>query len=192
MIHPLVKMTIKGAIWDGIHRSYEKSHFICITQLWRSSGFQESRMQTIIKTSTTALFLLWLMTGGWPFTEDQEETQLQISPLDLSRSVGVTCKLFYCVLSQQNKKVPESLRLNQLLVKEKYCSVLGLSPGIYSLINPLYLQLSTYIKYSTDDSFPNIRWHQTADFGFAPNLRMQKTFMAVAMDLPDETSKGDA
>lgn len=59
-------------------------------------------------------------------------------------------------------------------------------------MNPLYLQLSTYIKYSTDDSFPNIRWHQTADFGFAPNLRMQKTFMAVAMDLPDETSKGDA
>ncbi|XP_011604824.2 sialate O-acetylesterase [Takifugu rubripes] len=55
-----------------------------------------------------------------------------------------------------------------------------------------FVQLSTYIKYSTDDSFPNIRWHQTADFGFAPNLRMQKTFMAVAMDLPDETSKGDA
>lgn len=54
------------------------------------------------------------------------------------------------------------------------------------------MQLSTYIKSSTDDSFPNIRWHQTADFGFAPNRRMQKTFMAVAMDLPDETSNGNA
>ncbi|XP_028275015.1 sialate O-acetylesterase [Parambassis ranga] len=53
---------------------------------------------------------------------------------------------------------------------------------------PLYVQLSTYKKYSTDDGFPNIRWHQTADVGFVPNPRMKKTFMAVALDLPDETS----
>lgn len=52
----------------------------------------------------------------------------------------------------------------------------------------LHLQLSTYKKGSTDDAFPNIRWHQTADTGFVPNARMQKTFMAVAVDLPDETS----
>lgn len=51
-----------------------------------------------------------------------------------------------------------------------------------------FVQLCTFIKNSTDDSFPNIRWHQTADIGFVPNYRMQKTFMAVAMDLPDETS----
>nr|XP_046246305.1 sialate O-acetylesterase isoform X2 [Scatophagus argus]XP_046246306.1 sialate O-acetylesterase isoform X2 [Scatophagus argus] len=51
-----------------------------------------------------------------------------------------------------------------------------------------FVQLSTFKKGSTDDGFPNIRWHQTADIGFVPNPHMQKTFMAVAMDLPDETS----
>ncbi|XP_051254303.1 sialate O-acetylesterase isoform X2 [Dicentrarchus labrax] len=51
-----------------------------------------------------------------------------------------------------------------------------------------FVQLSTYQKGSTDYGFPNIRWHQTADTGFVPNPRMKKTFMAVAMDLPDETS----
>lgn len=52
----------------------------------------------------------------------------------------------------------------------------------------MYLQLCTFTKYSKDLSYPEIRWHQTADFGFAPNQRMRKTFMAVALDLPDETS----
>ena len=52
----------------------------------------------------------------------------------------------------------------------------------------LYLQLSTNEKKSKDDSFPNIRWHQTADTGYVPNSQMQKTFMAVALDLPDESS----
>ncbi|XP_059931694.1 sialate O-acetylesterase [Gadus macrocephalus] len=33
-----------------------------------------------------------------------------------------------------------------------------------------------------------IRWHQTADTGTAPNPRMKETFMAVAMDLPDNSS----
>ncbi|KAM9853189.1 sialate O-acetylesterase [Aulostomus maculatus] len=51
-----------------------------------------------------------------------------------------------------------------------------------------FVQLSTSQKGSTSDGFPNIRWHQTADTGSAPNARMQRTFMAVAMDLPDETS----
>uniref|UniRef100_A0A3Q0T0U9 Uncharacterized protein n=1 Tax=Amphilophus citrinellus TaxID=61819 RepID=A0A3Q0T0U9_AMPCI len=40
-----------------------------------------------------------------------------------------------------------------------------------------FVQLSTCMKGSKDDSFPNIRWHQTADFGFVPNIRMKKTFM---------------
>ncbi|XP_019720524.1 sialate O-acetylesterase isoform X1 [Hippocampus comes] len=51
-----------------------------------------------------------------------------------------------------------------------------------------FVQLCTKIKGSKDDGFPNIRWHQTADKGFVPNSRLQRTFMAVAMDLPDETS----
>ncbi|CAJ1065841.1 sialate O-acetylesterase [Xyrichtys novacula] len=51
-----------------------------------------------------------------------------------------------------------------------------------------FVQLSTCVKGSKDDSYPNIRWHQTADIGEVPNARMQRTFMAVALDLPDETS----
>ncbi|OWF52495.1 Sialate O-acetylesterase [Mizuhopecten yessoensis] len=35
------------------------------------------------------------------------------------------------------------------------------------------------------DGFPEIRWHQTADFGYVPNSKMVNTFMANAMDLPD-------
>lgn len=59
-----------------------------------------------------------------------------------------------------------------------------LSPSLISL----YLQLCTDVKHSQNDSFPNIRWHQTADHGYVPNSRMLKTFMAVTLDLPDETS----
>lgn len=51
-----------------------------------------------------------------------------------------------------------------------------------------FVQLSTCTKNSTDEAFSEIRWHQTADYGFVPNFRMKKTFMAVALDLPDETS----
>ncbi|XP_038817066.1 sialate O-acetylesterase [Salvelinus namaycush] len=51
-----------------------------------------------------------------------------------------------------------------------------------------FVQVSTYRKATLSEGFPNIRWHQTADYGFAPNLRMKNTFMAVAMDLGDEMS----
>ncbi|XP_007562839.1 sialate O-acetylesterase [Poecilia formosa] len=51
-----------------------------------------------------------------------------------------------------------------------------------------FVQLSTYKESATDDGFPDIRWHQTADVGFVPNIRMKNTFMAVAFDLPDKTS----
>ncbi|XP_041850929.1 sialate O-acetylesterase isoform X2 [Melanotaenia boesemani] len=51
-----------------------------------------------------------------------------------------------------------------------------------------FIQLDTYRINSTDDGFPDIRWHQTADVGFVPNPVMKKTFMAVTFDLPDKTS----
>ncbi|KAM4704298.1 sialate O-acetylesterase [Rhinophrynus dorsalis] len=51
-----------------------------------------------------------------------------------------------------------------------------------------FVQLSTYQKSTQKDMFPVIRWHQTADYGYAPNPKMKNTFMAVAMDLGDETS----
>ncbi|GAA6089676.1 sialate O-acetylesterase isoform X1 [Tachysurus ichikawai] len=50
-----------------------------------------------------------------------------------------------------------------------------------------FVQLSTYSN-NTHDCFQEIRWHQTADYGFVPNKRMKKTFMAVAVDLPDKSS----
>ncbi|CAM4666249.1 unnamed protein product [Lepidochelys olivacea] len=51
-----------------------------------------------------------------------------------------------------------------------------------------FVQLSTFCRQDWDDSFPRIRWHQTADYGYAPNKRMPNTFMAVAVDLCDELS----
>ncbi|KAL2096066.1 hypothetical protein ACEWY4_008214 [Coilia grayii] len=48
-----------------------------------------------------------------------------------------------------------------------------------------FVQLSTWQKSSVDDGFPEIRWHQTADVGYVPNDRLHRTFMAVAVDLPD-------
>ncbi|XP_063061145.1 sialate O-acetylesterase isoform X2 [Engraulis encrasicolus] len=51
-----------------------------------------------------------------------------------------------------------------------------------------FVQLSTYQKGPVDDGFPEIRWHQTADVGYAPSERLPRTFMAVAMDLPDAHS----
>ena len=33
--------------------------------------------------------------------------------------------------------------------------------------------------------FPDVHWHQTADYGYASNHRQREVFMAVAMDLPD-------
>ncbi|XP_024413174.1 sialate O-acetylesterase isoform X1 [Desmodus rotundus] len=52
-----------------------------------------------------------------------------------------------------------------------------------------FVQLSSVLSgAASDDGFPQIRWHQTADIGYVPNLRMPNTFMAVAMDLGDRTS----
>ncbi|XP_059786127.1 sialate O-acetylesterase [Balaenoptera ricei] len=52
-----------------------------------------------------------------------------------------------------------------------------------------FVQLSSYLSGATpNDGLPQIRWHQTADFGYVPNLRMPNTFMAVAMDLCDRNS----
>ncbi|XP_068601809.1 sialate O-acetylesterase [Brachionichthys hirsutus] len=110
MIHPLLKMTIKGAIWyqgesnTGYHQDQYSCSFPAMIDDWRTAFHQSSGGQTA---------------PDFPFG---------------------------------------------------------------------FVQLSTYMKSSTSDMYPNIRWHQTADQGFVPNSRMQKTFMAVALDLPDETS----
>ncbi|XP_023678267.1 sialate O-acetylesterase [Paramormyrops kingsleyae] len=51
-----------------------------------------------------------------------------------------------------------------------------------------FVQICTDQKHSVKEEFPELRWHQTADYGFVPNPRMKRTFMAVSLDLPDEES----
>ncbi|XP_071113687.1 sialate O-acetylesterase-like isoform X1 [Haliotis cracherodii] len=52
-----------------------------------------------------------------------------------------------------------------------------------------FVQLAPYRNNDTiTTGFTDIRWHQTADYGYVPNARMKNTFMAVAMDLPDFSS----
>jgi len=55
-----------------------------------------------------------------------------------------------------------------------------------------FVQLGTNAEQKTennpDSSWPLIRWHQTADFGVAPNSRMNHTFMSAAMDTHDPES----
>ncbi|XP_078609152.1 sialate O-acetylesterase-like isoform X3 [Branchiostoma floridae x Branchiostoma japonicum] len=46
-----------------------------------------------------------------------------------------------------------------------------------------FMQISGNVQGSTDLGYPEIRWHQTADYGYVPNPKMEKVFMAVAMDL---------
>jgi len=52
-----------------------------------------------------------------------------------------------------------------------------------------FVQLGTNAEQKTDNSpdssWPLIRWHQTADHGVAPNMRMNHTFMSAAMDTHD-------
>ncbi|XP_060559464.1 sialate O-acetylesterase-like [Ruditapes philippinarum] len=52
-----------------------------------------------------------------------------------------------------------------------------------------FVQLAGFTPdFSVSVGFPDIRWHQTADYGYVPNHRLRNVFMAVAMDLPDFTS----
>ena len=48
-----------------------------------------------------------------------------------------------------------------------------------------FVQLST-IKFEHDSTYPLLRLHQTADYGFVPNARMENVFMAVAVDTYDQ------
>ncbi|KAJ8368838.1 hypothetical protein SKAU_G00088660 [Synaphobranchus kaupii] len=51
-----------------------------------------------------------------------------------------------------------------------------------------FAQLCTHSRTGKDEGFPELRWHQSADYGFTPNPRMKNTFMAVTLDLPDYKS----
>jgi len=49
-----------------------------------------------------------------------------------------------------------------------------------------FVQLSTVTYENQDLSYPLIRWHQTADYGYTPNDRQKNVFMAVTIDTYDE------
>ncbi|XP_046574639.1 sialate O-acetylesterase-like [Haliotis rubra] len=52
-----------------------------------------------------------------------------------------------------------------------------------------FVQLAPFRDNDTiTTGYTDIRWHQTADYGYVPNDRMKNTFMSVAMDLPDFSS----
>ncbi|XP_025099666.1 sialate O-acetylesterase-like [Pomacea canaliculata] len=51
-----------------------------------------------------------------------------------------------------------------------------------------FVQLAPDRSSDVRVGFPDIRWHQTADYGYVPNPRMPNVFMSVAIDLPDFNS----
>ncbi|PVD29015.1 hypothetical protein C0Q70_11612 [Pomacea canaliculata] len=51
-----------------------------------------------------------------------------------------------------------------------------------------YVQLAGNAPGDSVGGFPGERWAQTAGYGYSPNPALPKTFMAVAMDLPDYKS----
>ncbi|XP_060572916.1 sialate O-acetylesterase-like [Ruditapes philippinarum] len=51
-----------------------------------------------------------------------------------------------------------------------------------------FVQLAANSNITLHAGFPDIRWSQTAKYGYVPNPRLPNVFMAVAMDLPDYNS----
>lgn len=51
-----------------------------------------------------------------------------------------------------------------------------------------FVQLAPYFTVGNNINWPELRWAQTANIGFVPNMLMPNVFMAVAMDLPDKSS----
>ncbi|XP_064612568.1 LOW QUALITY PROTEIN: sialate O-acetylesterase-like [Liolophura sinensis] len=51
-----------------------------------------------------------------------------------------------------------------------------------------FVQLAALSKTHNIGDFPDLRWAQTVNLGYAPNSVLKKVFMAVAMDLPDYNS----
>ncbi|KAH3856804.1 sialate O-acetylesterase-like [Dreissena polymorpha] len=48
-----------------------------------------------------------------------------------------------------------------------------------------FVQLAPFRNKTINAGFPDIRWAQTAKYGYVPNPTLTNVFMAVAMDLPD-------
>jgi len=53
-----------------------------------------------------------------------------------------------------------------------------------------FVQLAPWRPDTMDAGYPVIRWHQTADYGYVPNERMEKVFMSTALDTFDAKQEG--
>lgn len=53
-------------------------------------------------------------------------------------------------------------------------------------------KLAPFRDTTSPSGFPALRWAQTTNVGYVPNNNMKKTFMAVAIDLPDFKSPSGA
>ena len=51
-----------------------------------------------------------------------------------------------------------------------------------------FVQLSTLLYNNTGLTYPQLRWHQTADLGWVPNSQLENVYMAVAVDTYDVES----
>ncbi|CAH1799415.1 unnamed protein product, partial [Owenia fusiformis] len=67
--------------------------------------------------------------------------------------------------------------------------------GTHRITDPLFpfgfVQLGPSRPWSVGNfsvGFPDIRWHQTADYGYVPNPRLKNIFMGEAMDLRDDNA----
>ena len=70
----------------------------------------------------------------------------------------------------------------QCFVSELAITVLCVNFG--SLLS-CRLQLAPFRNKDADKGFPDVRWHQTYEYGYTPNPRLVNIFTAIAMDLPD-------
>ena len=61
------------------------------------------------------------------------------------------------------------------------------NPIRYILCYVIIFHLAGIANNLTDKGFPAIRWKQAAEYGFVPNSLMPNMFMAVAIDLIDNS-----
>jgi sialate O-acetylesterase len=58
-------------------------------------------------------------------------------------------------------------------------------PSAIADLSSCFLQLAPFKRGgSLTFAYPDIRWRQTVNYGFLPNKHLNRTFLAVAMDLP--------
>lgn len=158
------------------------------------SGFQGS--QETANSRADLLLQSCLLMAHWP--EQTRGQSSETSGWRLESNVGSSC-IYPNSLSQFGLFSGESnVNFNRdlynctfpLLIDDWRQTFHDGSQGQTERLFPFgFVQLSSYLfGEALNDGLPQIRWHQTADFGYVPNQRMPNTFMAVSVDLCDRNS----